>query len=110
MLTAEQAKERALVEVRKHDQAKRLLADAKLDDLFAVIPLDQLASMYERFMLLTRLGQSSVEEWASMPKEVSDLKHAIFRQSDFGAVFAGQWLPKALRDATREKVRAQLSR
>lgn len=72
-----------------------------------VIPVEQLKSMYERFLRLNRLGQASVDEWAHMPAEIRHLRHAIFRQSDFGAVYAGQFLPKAIRDAVRERVRAE---
>jgi hypothetical protein len=70
---------------------------------YAAIPIDQLASIYERFLRLTRLGQATIEEWDAMPEAEVKVRRAVFAQSDFGAVFAGQWLPKELRLQIREK-------
>ena len=86
---------------RREDAQTTVSAD------LVVIPVEQLKSMYERFLRLNRLGQASVEEWANMPVDVRHLRHAIFQQSDFGAVYAGQFLPKEIRDAVRECIRAE---
>ena len=70
------------------------------------VPVDHLSSIYRALKRLTRLGQASIEEWSSLPKEVADLKHAIFREADFAALYAGQWLPqdertKVLKETTK---------
>lgn len=36
-----------------------------------------------------------------------EVRRAVFAQSDFGAVFAGQWLPKALRQEIRDLVKGK---
>lgn len=70
---------------------------------YVAVPLDQLASIYERFLRLTRLGSLPLDQWEGMPEAEVQVRRAIFRQSDFGAVFSGQWLPRELRAATRAK-------
>lgn len=83
---------------------QRQRAEEALQGLpYAAVPLDQLASIYERFIRLTRLGSLPLEQWEGMPEAEAKVRRAIFAQSDFGALFAGQWLPKELRDATRLK-------
>lgn len=84
----------------------RQAAEAALQGLpYAAVPLDQLASIYERFLRLTRLGSLPLEQWDGMPEAEAAVRRAVFSQSDFGALFAGQWLPKDLREATRLKSR-----
>lgn len=73
-------------------------------DGVSLVPTDQLVDMYTRFLRLTRMGQAAVGEWLAMPKEIADLRHEIFRQSDFGALFAGQWLPKERRNRARQEL------
>lgn len=103
--TVLEVRERAKRWMDRYDQAQALLAKHGFDDAFVVVPIDQLASMYERFLRLTKMGQATIEAWQAMPKETADLRHAIFRQSDFGAVYAGQWLPRTTRNEVREKAR-----
>lgn len=85
----------------EHDRAVKALEGLP----YVAIPIEQLADIYERFCRLTKMGQATIEAWDAMPKEVADLRHEIFRQSDFGAVYSGQWLPKDVRAAVREKLR-----
>ena len=105
-----EAREAIVADLKKcaaeyHDQ--RCRAEKALEGLpFVAVPIDQLADIYERFLRLTRLGQHTIEEWSSLSDEIRDLKHAIFRQSDFGALYAGQWLPRDVRDAVRDKLRS----
>lgn len=73
---------------------------------YVAVPIEQLADMYKRFKRLTRMGQATVDEWLKMPDSEKALRHAIFREADFGAVFAGQWLPREVRDAVRIEVRS----
>ena len=93
------------VEEAREMVERRAQAQSSVGDGLVVIPLEQLASMYERFLRLNRLGQATVDEWVDMPEAVKAVKHAVFEQSDFGALYAGQFLPKAVRDEVREKVR-----
>lgn len=93
----------AAVRRQEHDKAEAALAGLP----YAAVPIDQLADVYARMLRLTKLAQATIEEWSAQPKEVSALKHKIFEQSDFGAVYAGQWLPRDVRDATREQVEAE---
>lgn len=105
-MTAEQI-EASIAEIREKARimsGQRQTAEEALQGLpYAAVPLDQLASIYERFLRLTRLGSLTMEEWDGMPEAEVKVRRAIFAQSDFGAVFAGQWLPKDLRDAIRQK-------
>lgn len=75
---------------------------------FVAVPIEQLASMYERFMRLAHMGTAEVQAWQAMNPEVKDLRHAIFKQADFGALFAGQWLPREVRKATYDRVKEDL--
>ena len=105
-MTSEQL-ESQITEIREKGRImseQREAAAKALEGLpYAAVPLDQLASIYERFLRLTRLGSLPIEQWNGMPEAEVEVRRAIFRQSDFGAVFAGQWLPKDLREATRAK-------
>lgn len=107
-MTAEQL-EASIADIREKARVmseQRQAAETALQGLpYAAVPLDQLASMYERFLRLTQLGSLPMEQWEGMPEAEIEVRRAIFRQSDFGAVFAGQWLPKDLREATRLKSR-----
>lgn len=107
-----------LTDAERQDIEAKLLADARsrreqcdrakaaLDGLpFVAVPIDQMASIYERMLRLTKLGQATVDEWIAMPPALAELKHAIFAESDFGAVYAGQWLPRDVRGEVRERVR-----
>lgn len=70
---------------------------------YTPIRTKQLADIYESLIRLTRMGQATIEAWLEMPKEVADLRHAIFRECDMAAVFASQHLPRELRDEVRER-------
>lgn len=104
----------------KDQHAAQLLADAKarreqheqadkaLEGLpFVAVPIEQLTSIYERMLRLVMLGQSTLSEVDTLPEPVRKLRHAVFDQADFGAVYAGQWLPREVRQATRDKVKAE---
>lgn len=104
----------------KDEHAAQLLADAKarrelhdkadkaLEGLpFVAVPIEQLTDIYERMLRLVGLGQSKIEEFHTLPKPLMALRRAVFTEADFGAVFAGQWLPPHVRKATRDKVRAE---
>jgi hypothetical protein len=80
-----------------HEQ--HLQAEKALEGLpFVAVPIDQLADIYGRLKRLTHMGQASIEEWNAMPKAEQTLRHAIFAEADFGALYAGQWLPHEIRD------------
>ena len=74
---------------------------------YTAVPTDQLASIYKRFLRLTALGQASVPEWLAMSEAEAEVRHAVFSQADFGAVFAGQWLPRELRQEIRDLVKGK---
>lgn len=74
---------------------------------YAAVPLDQLADIYKRFLRLLRLGSLPLDEWDGMPENEVQVRRAVFRQADFGAVFAGQWLPRELRDEMRNLVKGK---
>jgi len=82
----------------EHDRAVKALEGLP----YVAVPIDQLADIYERFKRLTKLGQATIEEWTALPKEAVELKHAIFCEADFGALHAGQWLPKDVRETARQ--------
>ena len=95
-----------LVAMSRKNRDEHDRAALALDGLpYVAVPIDQLADIYERFLRLTKMGQAAIEEWGAMPKELADLRHAIFGEADFGAVYAGQWLPKDVREQTREKAK-----
>ena len=89
---------------RASDKAEAALAGMP----FVAVPIEQLASIYERFLRLNRIGSRTIEDWLSMPENEKLIRLAVFAQSDFGAVFAGQWLPKEIREQVRKRLeRAQ---
>ena len=91
-------------EIRNRGADQQAAATA-LDGLpYAAVPLDQLADIYKRFLRLTRLGQGTIEEWDERGEAETRVRRAVFRQADFGALFAGQWLPKDLREDVRNLV------
>lgn len=71
------------------------------------IPASHLADLYSRFLRLNKLGQATVEEWVQLPADVAALKHAIFAQSDFGALHSGQWLPNDIQKKARDDIAAE---
>lgn len=88
------------------DRRQREAAKKALEGLpFVAIPIDQLADIYKSLKRLTKLGQATMDEWMAMPKAEQDLRHAIFAEADFAAVYAGQWLPHDVRDEARAKAR-----
>lgn len=97
-------KQKVVAAATRYEQARSLLESHGLWPDFAVVPVEQLVEMYERFHRLTKLGVATIEEWQKMAAPEAELRHAIFRQSDFGAVFAGQWLPRDVHERTREKL------
>jgi hypothetical protein len=97
------SKEESMAAVKEVHRAQQILREAGITSVVAV-PADQLSDMYARFLRLNKMGQATIAEWTNMPKEVAFLRHQIFAQSDFGACFAGQWLPLDARDATRQMV------
>lgn len=89
----------------EYDAAKKSLEGMP----YVPVPIDQLADIYERMLRLVNLGQSRLDELDTLPEPVRELRRAVFNQADFGAVYAGQWLPPELRTRTRDKVKAELS-
>lgn len=100
----------------KELHAAQLLADAKarreqhdtadkaLEGLpFVAVPTEQLADLYGRMLRLIRLGQTGIKEFASTPPEVMALRRQIFTEADFGAVYAGQWLPRDVQKKVRDE-------
>lgn len=85
-----------------HDQAVKALEGMP----YIAVPIEQLADIYARFKRLTRLGQRSLDTHDQLSPEVHALKRAIFNEADFGAVFAGQWLPKDERAKVIEELRS----
>ncbi len=96
------AKTRAMID--EVHRAQKMLLDAGITAAVAV-PVEQLVEMYERFCRLTQLGQTNIDDLGKTPKEIMELRSKIFSESDFGAMFAGQWLPKEARNAARERLR-----
>jgi hypothetical protein len=92
----------------KKMHAEREAASTALQGLpYAAVPLDQLADIYKRFLRLLRLGSLPLDEWNGMPENEVEVRRAVFRQADFGAVFAGQWLPRELREEIRNLVKGK---
>lgn len=104
----------------KDQHAATLLADAKarreqhnkadkaLEGLpFVAMPIEQLTDLYERMLRLVKLGQTDLKEIHTLPEPVRVLRREVFNQADFGAVYAGQWLPPHVRNAAREKIKAE---
>lgn len=105
-LVAELEKLRA--DIRKRVEEHNAAARA-LDGLpYVAVPIDQLADIYERFLRLIPLGQIDIRKWDSVSDDVRELKRAVFRQADFGALHAGQWLPKEVHKQVYDKVKAEL--
>lgn len=97
-----------LMEDAKKRREQHDMADRALEGLpFVAVPIEQLTSLYERMLRLVILGQSRIDEIHTLPEPVRSLRHAVFEQADFGAVYAGQWLPPHVRKATRDKVKAE---
>ena len=88
----------------EHDRAVKALEGLP----YIAVPIEQLTDIYARFKRLTRLGQWPLDGYDKMSPEVRELKRAIFNEADFGALYAGQWLPKEVRRATHEKVAAEI--
>jgi len=84
----------------QHDKADKALEGLP----FVGVPIEQLADIYERMLRLIDLGQSRLDELDTLPESVLALRRKVFDQADFGAVYAGQWLPAHVREATRKKV------
>lgn len=94
-------KGRVMMEQREH-------AEKALQGLpYAAVPLAQLADIYKRFLRLTKLGSLPFEQWDGMPEAEVEVRRAIFAQCDFGAVYAGQWLPNDLREEVRNLVKGK---
>lgn len=104
--------EKMAAELMAEGEARREEHDAAIKALegmpFIAVPVDQLADIYERMLRLVKMGQSSLDDWSTKPKELMDLRSAVFRQADFGAVYAGQWLPRDIQDAIRKKVQDEI--
>jgi hypothetical protein len=88
-------------------------ADAALAAIEAsgncLVPVDQLADIYKRFKRLTHIGQAEVEEWIAMPPGEATIRHAVFAEADFGALYSGQWLPRAVHEQARTEVQAEIA-
>ena len=67
------------------------------------IPVSQLLDIYDRFSQLTKLGQSDYRTYMEQSEEVRALKGKVFELAEFGAVFAGQWLPREVMNEYRSK-------
>jgi hypothetical protein len=96
-------REKGRVMMEQRQQAERALEGLP----YAAVPLDQLASIFKRFLRLTALGSLPLSQWDGMPETEVQVRRAIFAQSDFGAVYAGQWLPKELRQQIRDLVKGK---
>lgn len=79
--------------------AQEKIADPEL----VVIPVEQLADIYSLLLSLLQLGKATISEWMYMPDGEQKVRHKVFQLADFGAVFAGQWLPKEIRERVREE-------
>lgn len=69
-----------------------------LRERWTAIPTDQLVDVYDSLRRLTGLGQATIDEWLAMDPALAKLRHEIFSECDMATVFAGQWLPRELRD------------
>lgn len=92
----------------KETSAKRFdekqAADAVLAGMpFVAVPTEQLADLYGRMLRLIRLGQTNIKDFQSTSPEIRALRQKIFTEADFGAVFAGQWLPRDVQQKVRDK-------
>jgi len=103
--------EASIAEIREKGRVmmeQRQQAEKALQGLpYAAVPLDQLASIYKRFLRLLALGSLPISQWEGMPESEVQVRRSVFAQSDFGAVFAGQWLPKELRQEIRDLVKGK---
>lgn len=93
---------------RKTGAAQAALAGLGTDCV--AVPVVQLEDIYARFLRLTKLGQSEIQEWIAMGEMERSLRRAVFEQSDFGALFAGQWLSKESCAKVRALVKAECDR
>ena len=91
----------AMLRAVSSEQEPTIKAGDQLPGDLVAVPLSQIEDMYLRFVRLTRMGQASIDEWQAMPKELAELRRGVFRQADFGALHAGNWLPKGLREKLR---------
>lgn len=108
---ADQEKEAAtLLADAKARREQHDKADKALEGLpFVAVPIEQLTDIYERMLRLIALGQTALSELDTVPEPVRELRRAVFNEADFGAVYAGQWLPPHVRKASRDKVRDELT-
>lgn len=109
-MTSEQI-EASIAEIRESARLmseQRQQASKALEGLpYAAVPLDQLASIYKRFLRLLALGSLPIEQWDGMAEAEVQVRRAVFRQADFGAVYAGQWLPREMREEIRYLVKGK---
>lgn len=101
--------EASIAEIRERGRVmteQREAAEQALEGLpYVAVPIDQLAN--KRFLRLTALGSLPMDQWDGMPEVEAEVRRAVFVQSDFGAVFAGQWLPRELRQEIRDLVKGK---
>lgn len=83
----------------QHDKANAALAGMP----FIAVPTEQLADLYGRMLRLIQLGQTSIKELETTSPEIMALRRKIFTEADFGAVYAGQWLPREIRKRVRDE-------
>lgn len=83
----------------QHDKANKALEGLP----FVAMPVEQLADLYGRMLRLIRLGQTSIIDLESTPPQVMALRRKIFSEADFGAVYAGQWLPRDVQKQVRDE-------
>jgi len=90
----------------QHDRADKALEGLP----FVAVPIEQLTDIYERMLRLIKLGQTDLKQFTTEPDAVRKLRSEVFSLADFGAVFAGQWLPPHVQKAVRDKVKTLASR
>ena len=82
------------------------MLDSVREDEANIVPIkvSELREIYKALKQLTRMGQIDIREWTNENKEICLLRREVGSLAEFPAIFAGQALPKEI----REKVKKEL--
>jgi hypothetical protein len=69
------------------------------------IPIVQLEDIYESLYKLSKLGQATVQEWATMHDSERALRVQIRNALDMSLSLAGNWLPKENKKDIKHKLK-----
>jgi len=68
------------------------------------IPIVQLEDIYESLYKLSKLGQATMQEWATMHDSERALRIQIRNALDMSLCLAGNWLPKENKKDIKDKL------